>query len=97
MLEDWLARKSLAHADVTSDLAAEFVRYVREEKMKDSSGRPKLRASNSVRAIVIACSSFYTHLENHFAEMKNPFRGVQGRAGAAVHASRGLHHGAPRA
>ena len=98
IFEDWLARRSLAPTDVTPDLAAEFIRCVREEKMKDSSGKPKMRAPNSVRSIVNACSSFYTHLEKRFAEIRNPFRSVQWRAAASVHersgpahVSRGLH------
>ena len=76
ILEDWLARKSLAPADVTPDLAAQFIRYLREENIRDSSGRPKRRASNSVRSVVVACSSFYANLEKRFAELKNPFRGI---------------------
>ena len=98
ILEDWLARKSLAPADFKSDLAAEFIRYVREGNMKDSSGKPKLRAPNSVRSIVTACSSFYTHLEKRFGEIRNPFRGIQSEDAASmreragpVHLSRGMH------
>ena len=76
ILEDWLARRSLAFPDVTPDLAAEFIRYVKDERIKDPSGRPKRRESNSVRSVVVACNCFYASLEKRFAQFRNPFRGV---------------------
>ncbi len=86
ILEDWLARKSLALPDLTPELAAQFVTYVRDRGVEDSFGRAKRRTTNSVRSVVAACSSFYAHLEKRFAEARNPFRGLQRTEAAPVRA-----------
>lgn len=84
ILEDWLARKSLALPDLTPELAAQFVTYVKDQTIQDSFGRAKRRTSNSVRSVVVACSSFYAHLEKRFAEVRNPFHGLQRMEAASV-------------
>jgi site-specific recombinase XerD len=76
VLERWLERKDLALTDLTPGLAREFIRDLKAEKKKDLSGRAQPRTKKSVQSIVTACSSFFTHLERRFADVRNPFRGT---------------------
>jgi site-specific recombinase XerD len=76
IFEEWLVRKSLALSDITPRLASDFISDVKENGWTDSSGTRHATTANKARAIVAACSSFYTHLEGRFTGIKNPFRGV---------------------
>ena len=77
VFEAWLASKALTPIDLTPSLASDFIRDLRTDVRKNQSGREHPRSANFVRAIVTACSSFYTHLELHYAEITNPFRGIR--------------------
>jgi len=79
IFEEWLARKGLAPIDLTPGLALDFIQDLRSEARADQSGMGHPRSANIVRTIVTACSSFYTHLERRYAEIRNPFRGIQAR------------------
>jgi len=98
IFEDWLKRKALAITEITPQLAADFVRDLKAERRKDFSGQEHPRTTMRVRAIVTACSSFYTHLQRHFAEIRNPFldtpavwRGTFSARAATDHQARDRH------
>lgn len=77
VFEEWLERKALLFTEITPGLAADFVRDLKAEGPKNSSGAEHPRTAIRVQGIVTACSSFYSHLERRFAEIRNPFRGIR--------------------
>ena len=76
VFEEWLGHHAVAPTDLTPVLAAQFIRDLQTEPRKDPFGIAHPRTDISVRAIITACSSFYSHLERRDGEIRNPFRGI---------------------
>jgi site-specific recombinase XerD len=77
VFEQWFKDRSLALADITPDLAADFIRDLRTVGRRGSSGPGRPLTANAIRAIITACSSFYSFLEGRFPDkIRNPFRGA---------------------
>lgn len=73
IFEDWLRRKDFSITELTPERAADFIRHLETRTWPGSGGPGHVRTAMRVRAIVSACSSFYSHLHKHFPELGNPF------------------------
>jgi len=76
LLEEWLARNALALGDITPRRAADFLHDLEAQGWRDSNGVDHRTTASTTRAIVTACSSFFSHLERRFAGIRNPFHGL---------------------